>query len=82
MGLAPSEAETGDIYIILGASVPFVLKPEGDVFKLIGECYVQGTVKGEALLCLDQATSGEDGSHALLEEYTIPVVYSSGMIKI
>lgn len=69
MGLAPSEAETGDIYIILGASVPFVLKPEGDAFKLIGECYVQGIVKGEALLCPDQSTSGEDGSHTLLEEY-------------
>ena len=56
MGLAPSEAETGDIVcIILEASVPFVLRPEGNAFKLIGECYVQGVVKGEALLRLGRA---------------------------
>lgn len=56
MGLAPSEAETGDIVcIILEASVPFVLRLEGNAFKLIGECYVQGVVKGEALLRLGRA---------------------------
>lgn len=54
--MAPSEAETGDIVcIILGASVPFVLRPEGNAFKLIGGCYVQGVVKGEALFRLGRA---------------------------
>ena len=72
IGLAPSEAETGDIVcIILGASVPFVLRLEGNAFKLIGECYVQDIVKGKALLRLDRASSGEDGSHTPLEEFTI-----------
>jgi len=56
MGLAPSEAEIGDIVcIILGASVPFDLRPEGNAFKLIGGCYVQGVVKGEALFRLGRA---------------------------
>lgn len=38
------------IYVVLGASVPYVLRPLSDHdFTLIGEAYVQGIMRGEFL---------------------------------
>ncbi|KAI0809957.1 HET-domain-containing protein [Xylaria sp. FL0064] len=38
------------IFIIMGANVPFVVRPVGDgTYKLIGECYIHGIMYGEAL---------------------------------
>lgn len=56
IGLAPEDAEVGDyVFILDGASVPFVFRDrreadreESQVVKLVGECYVQGIMKGEA----------------------------------
>jgi hypothetical protein len=50
----PMGSEDGDeIYIIRGARVPFVLRPQGNgQFVLIGECYIQGLMDGEALSLL------------------------------
>ena len=47
----PKITEIGDrICIIRGANVPFVLRPkENGKFALVGECWVQGLMKGEAL---------------------------------
>lgn len=49
IGLAPHGTVEGDvIYIVLGASVPYVLRPlAGDDYTLIGEAYVQGIMRGE-----------------------------------
>jgi hypothetical protein len=53
IGLVPIETKTGDeIAVFDGATVPFVLRQaeKGDgAFYLIGECYVHGIMKGEAL---------------------------------
>lgn len=52
IGLAPHGTRAGDlIYIILGANVPYALRPRSDNvgFELIGEAYVQGIMQGEAL---------------------------------
>jgi YD repeat-containing protein len=53
LGLAPHGTQEGDlIYVILGSSVPYVLRPrkdEAQAFELIGEAYVQGIMNGEAL---------------------------------
>lgn len=50
IGLAPHGTKEGDlVFVILGADVPFVLRPYDDGCELIGEAYVQGIMDGEAL---------------------------------
>jgi hypothetical protein len=54
-GLAPKQAGQGDLVcILLGCSVPVVLKAVKeprvpDLFQLVGECYVDGLMDGEAV---------------------------------
>jgi hypothetical protein len=49
-GLSPMAAQVGDeICILYGCSVPVVLRLEGDHWLLVGECYVDGIMDGEAV---------------------------------
>ncbi|KAJ5728978.1 uncharacterized protein N7483_003486 [Penicillium malachiteum] len=50
IGLAPPRAKTGDHVVVLeGKRLPFILrKVDGGFWKVIGECYVQGIMYGEA----------------------------------
>ncbi|KAK3717412.1 hypothetical protein LTR37_005801 [Vermiconidia calcicola] len=51
IGIAPYGTREGDlIFVVLGADVPFVLRPLEDGYCLIGEAYVQGAMNGEVLL--------------------------------
>lgn len=51
LGLGPSGLKEGDICCVLfGASVPFILRPIGSVYKLVGEAYIFGVMKGEAVV--------------------------------
>jgi hypothetical protein len=54
LGLAPANARQGDyVYILLGCNVPVILRlTGGGSFKVIGECYIQGLMDGEAMNCL------------------------------
>lgn len=58
VGLAPAGSRVGDgICVVLGCNVPFVVRAlEGsDGFVMVGECYVHGLMRGEALLrCADR----------------------------
>jgi hypothetical protein len=49
IGLAPKLAKVGD-YVALfeGGKVPLVVRPSGDAWELVGDCYVHGIMKGEA----------------------------------
>jgi hypothetical protein len=48
--LAPFETRVGDRVVILyGGKTPYVLRPAGDDFEFVGESYVHGLMKGEAL---------------------------------
>ncbi|KAK6451755.1 hypothetical protein FP744_10008006 [Trichoderma asperellum] len=52
-GLAPKEAEEGDLVcILLGCTVPVILRPIEDLgmYKLVGEAYVHGVMDGEAMI--------------------------------
>jgi len=51
LGLAPPDAEVGDVVcIIYRCSVPVLLRPvEDDQHILIGECYFHGMMEGEAV---------------------------------
>lgn len=49
MGIVSVEAREGDVICtLLGAQVPFVLRPNGICYNLVGECYIHGIMKGEA----------------------------------
>ncbi|EKG11812.1 hypothetical protein MPH_11308 [Macrophomina phaseolina MS6] len=65
MGLAPHGTRDGDVvFVMLGCDIPFILRPvsgtdaggssgssggTGDVFVLVGECYVYKLMDGEAM---------------------------------
>jgi hypothetical protein len=50
VGLGPSFAKEHDIVVVLfGCMMPFVLRPHGNEYKLVGEAYVHGIMKGEAI---------------------------------
>jgi hypothetical protein len=48
--LTPSETRVGDsVAILYGGRTPYVLRPVGEDFEFVGESYVHGLMKGEAL---------------------------------
>lgn len=48
LSIGPSHVEVGDEVVILaGCTVPVVLRPQGDLFTLVGEAYVHGIMYGE-----------------------------------
>ena len=54
IGLAPSRTTAGDLVcVIQGANVPFILRPTGENYVLVGECYCHGIMHGEAMLRKD-----------------------------
>lgn len=49
-GMVPPKAEVGDkICVFLGARTPFVLRKEGEKFKLVGESYIHQIMDGEMM---------------------------------
>ncbi|KUJ13377.1 HET-domain-containing protein [Mollisia scopiformis] len=51
LGLGPSVLKEGDLCCILfGAPVPLILRCAGKQYKLVGEAYVHGVMKGEAMV--------------------------------
>ena len=54
IGLAPSRTTAGDLVcVIKGANVPFILRPTGENYFLVGECYCHGIMDGEVMLRKD-----------------------------
>lgn len=48
--LGPAALEVGDVVCVLfGCKVPFCLRPIGERYLLVGECYVHGLMNGEAM---------------------------------
>jgi len=39
----------GEDPVLLGGSVPYVLRPDGDNWEFVSECYVDGIMFGEAM---------------------------------
>ncbi|MCJ1238061.1 hypothetical protein MMC14_006049 [Varicellaria rhodocarpa] len=57
MGWAPPDAQVGDlICVLLGGRVPFLLRPHGNMFRLIGELYIHGLMEGQAMKMKDVKT--------------------------
>jgi hypothetical protein len=54
MGLVPAYTKVSDVvYVIPGATVPFVFRKQDGHYLLVGECYVQGIMDGEACIDVD-----------------------------
>jgi hypothetical protein len=50
LALVPDDTRVGDyLAIILGGPVPFVLRPDGDAYRIVGACYVHNMMDGQAL---------------------------------
>lgn len=50
IGLSPRPIQEGDIICVLsGCPVPFVLRPSGERYRLVGECNVHGIMKDETI---------------------------------
>ncbi|KAK0506929.1 hypothetical protein JMJ35_010629 [Cladonia borealis] len=50
LGFGPNCTAAGDqIFLLIGSDVPFILRPAGDEFELVGACYVHGIMYGEGL---------------------------------
>ncbi len=58
MALASHQAREGDhLCALFGGSLLYVLRPKGDKFLLVGECYVHGLMDGEAIQFLKNGES-------------------------
>ncbi|KAE9363268.1 AAA-domain-containing protein [Stipitochalara longipes BDJ] len=54
LGLAPLFAKPGDrIAILFGCNIPLILRPRGDNYEYIGSCFVEGLMKGEAVIGIE-----------------------------
>lgn len=48
LSLVPVQARAEDLVFLLpGASVPFLFRKQADHYIFVGECYVQGIMSGE-----------------------------------
>ncbi|KAH8747096.1 hypothetical protein F5882DRAFT_231456, partial [Hyaloscypha sp. PMI_1271] len=48
IGLAPRFVRQNDLIALMkGAKTPFILRPSGRSWKLVGECYINGIMYGE-----------------------------------
>ena len=57
MCLAPGETQPGDqICVLLGGHVLYILRPTGENWSFVGECYVHGLMDGEAMSLLANGT--------------------------
>ncbi|KAH8744932.1 heterokaryon incompatibility protein-domain-containing protein [Hyaloscypha finlandica] len=53
-GVAIKEGD--QVFVALGCSYPFLVRPEGDAYRIVGECYLDGFMNSEAL---DMVANGE-----------------------
>lgn len=64
--LGPKVMDPGDIICFLfGGKMPFCLRPWGNHFLLMGECYVHGLMDGEAVELLKTGDVAEEVFHIM-----------------
>ena len=50
IGQIPLRARAGDVmFVVSGGRVPFLLRPRGKEYELVGQCYLDGFMRGEVL---------------------------------
>ena len=69
MAITTYDTEKGDLLVTFeGFAMPFVLRPKGDNFVIIGDCYIHGIMDG-GLACVPEAKSGLDASQQGVDKY-------------
>lgn len=49
-GFGPKRTTAGgQVFLLIGSDLPFILRPAGEKFELVGACYVHGIMYGEGL---------------------------------
>lgn len=50
VGMCPMQAQVNDVLVVfLGGHVPYLLRPHGDMWTLVGEAFAYGAMDGEAM---------------------------------
>jgi Heterokaryon incompatibility protein (HET) len=50
VGRGPPATKVGDVVCVLfGGRVPYIIRPRGDHYQFVGECYVYGLMNGEVI---------------------------------
>lgn len=50
LGIGSRRSQVGDlICVFFGCNVPYILRPAGQYYTIVGECYVHGLRKEEAI---------------------------------
>jgi hypothetical protein len=49
MGMGPATKPGDLVFVVAGAPVPLVVRPEGSKHRLIGDCYVHGIMDGQVM---------------------------------
>jgi hypothetical protein len=54
-GVGPEITKTGDqIWVLFGSTVPFLLRPKDGNFQVIGECYIEEFMEGQAVIQMEE----------------------------
>jgi hypothetical protein len=57
--LVPKTVKRGDVVVVLlGCNFPVLLRPDKDMYRVVGECYVHGLMEGEAFDGKDDREAG------------------------
>jgi hypothetical protein len=73
LGLVPNNAQAGDIItLLLGGNVPIILRPDGQRYTFIGECFIDGVMDGEGLVEA-RRNAQIDGNHKVFDR-SVPFV--------
>jgi hypothetical protein len=50
IGVGPPKVQKGDkICVLLGCDIPLIIRPVGDYYIVVGDCFVYGIMKGEVM---------------------------------
>ena len=72
VGFLPRETEVGDfICILLGFRVPFVLRPTGNAWQLVGEYYLPWLMEGQQVAHIDWNDAYNETRPTPLEDFCI-----------
>lgn len=64
IGMGPQHLGAGDaIAIFFGGRAPFVLRPSGESFRMLGECYIHNYMNGSAIEMMEKGELSSEWFH-------------------
>lgn len=72
VGVFPGSTESGDVVVVLlGSKLPFVLRPSGDGYLLVGPAYVHGIMDGELMTQFTDFDIGSAAEGREIRDFTL-----------